>query len=181
MNTADNIDNPFFTYKFDGKKVKTNKLVKNLNDDIALTQAINLFREQNNMTKARNPYSWWKYVLATITYFPKGVEYNTIVRILNNVAGVTVNRSTATLLARATAGAAPCAVRREYTVRLPDLAYETKLSASFSRKTAKTKKGRPAFKFKFDNADDARDTILSNAPEMKSLFDLLDKMIHVVE
>jgi len=177
MNTADNIDNPFFTYKFDGKKVKTNKLVKNLNDDIALTQAINLFREENNMTKARNPYSWWKYVLATITYFPKGVEYTTVINILNDIAGVNVSKSTATLLARATAGAAPCVVRREYTVRLPDLAYNTKLTASFSRKTAKTKKGRPAFQFKFANTKDARDTILSSAPEMKPLFDLLDKKI----
>lgn len=170
-------ETPTFTYKFDGKKVNTDKLVKNLNDDIALTQAINLFREENNMTKARNPYSWWKYVLATITYFPKGVEYTTIINILNNVAGVTINKSTATLLARAATGAAPNYIRREYAIRLPDLVYNTKLSVSFSRNNAKTKKGRPAFQFKFVNTKGARETILSNAPEMKSLFDLLDKKI----
>lgn len=177
MNANTNVGASTFTYKFEGKKVTADKLVKNLNDDIALTQAINLFRQENNMTKARNPYSWWKYVLATITYFPKGVEYSTVINILNNVAGVTVSKSTATLLARATAGSPPCVVRREYTVRLPDLAYNTKLSASFSRKNSKTKKGRPAFQFKFVNAKDARETILSDAPEMKSLFDLLDKKI----
>ena len=177
MNTAATTETPTFTYKFNGKKVNTDKLVKSLNDDIALTQAINLFREENNMTKARNPYSWWKYVLATITYFPKGVEYTTVINILNNVAGVTINKSTATLLARATAGAAPDYVRREYAVRLPDLVYNTKLSASFSRNNAKTKTGRPAFQFKFVNTKDARETILSNAPEMMSLFDLLDKKI----
>ena len=177
MNTNTANSTRTFTYKFNGKKVDTNTLVKNLNDDIALTHAINRFRQENNMTTARNPYSWWKYVLATITYFPKGVEYNTIVRILNNVAGVTVNRSTATLLARATAGTAPDYVRREYAVRLPDLVYNTKLSASFSRKNAKTKQGRPAFQFKFVNTKDARETILGTAPEMKSLFDLLDKKI----
>ena len=176
MNIA-TTETPTFTYKFDGKKVNTDKLVKNLSDDIALTQAINIFREENNMTKARNAYSWWKYVLATITYFPKGVEYTTVINILNSVAGVNISKSTATLLARATAGTAPDYVRREYAVRLPDLVYNTKLSASFSRKNAKTKKGRPAFQFKFVNTKDARETILSNAPEMMSLFDLLDKKI----
>ena len=55
-----------YTYKFNGQKVNTDTLVKNLNDDIALTHAINRFRQENNMTTARNPYSWWKYVLATI-------------------------------------------------------------------------------------------------------------------
>ena len=175
MNTNTNART--FTYKFNGKKVNADSLVKNLNDDIALTHAINRFREENNMTKARNPYSWWKYVLATITYFPKGVEYTTVINILNSVAGVNISKSTATLLARATAGTAPDYVRREYAVRLPDLVYNTKLSASFSRKNAKTKKGRPAFQFKFVNTKDARETILGTAPEMKSLFDLLDKKI----
>ena len=166
-----------FTYKFNGTKVDTKSLVKNLSDDIALTQAINAFREENNMTKARNPYSWWKYVLATITYFPKGVEYATVIDVLNNVAGVKVNKSTSTLLANATAGAAPCYVRREYTVRLPDLAKNTKLIASFNRNNVTKKNGRPAFQFKFVNAKDAREVILQNAPEMKSLFDLMDKKI----
>jgi hypothetical protein len=164
-----------FTYKFNGKKVDTNTLVKNLNDDIALTHAINRFREENNMTKARNPYSWWKYVLATITYFPKGVEYTTVIDILNNIAGVKVNQTTSTLLARATAGNAPCIVRREYTVRLPNLAYDTGLIASFNRSKVTKKNGRPAFQFKFQNAKEAREVILQNAPEMASLFDLLDK------
>jgi hypothetical protein len=164
-----------FTYKFEGKKVDASTLVKNLNDDIALTHAINRFREENNMTKARNPYSWWKYVLATITYFPKGVEYTTIINILNNVAGVKVNQTTSTLLARATAGNAPCVVRREYTVRLPNLAYDTGLIASFNRSNKKN--GRPAFQFKFKNAKEAREVILQNAPEMTSLFNLLDKSL----
>jgi hypothetical protein len=166
-----------FTYKFNGKKVDTNTLVKNLNDDIALTHAINRFREENNMTKARNPYSWWKYVLATMTYFPKGVEYTTVINILNEIAGVTINKSTATLLARATAGNAPCVVRREYAVRLPDLVQNTNLTASFNRNKISKKNGRPAFQFKFENVKEARQVILLNAPEMASLFDLLDKKI----
>ncbi len=166
-----------FTYKFNGKKVDTNTLVKNLNDDIALTHAINRFREENNMTKARNPYSWWKYVLATMTYFPKGVEYTTVINILNDIAGVTINKSTATLLARATAGNAPCVVRREYAVRLPDLVQNTNLTASFNRNKITKKNGRPAFQFKFENVKEARQVILLNAPEMSSLFDLLDKIV----
>jgi len=173
MNTANNTRT--FTYKFNGQKVNTDTLVKNLNDDIALTQAINRFREDNHMTKARNPYSWWKYVLATITYFPKGVEYTKVIEILNNIAGVKVNKSTSTLLAAATAGAAPCVVRREYTVRLPDLAHDTKLTASYNRNHVKTKSGRPAFTFKFDDVKEAREVILENAPEMICLFNLLDK------
>jgi len=173
MNTV-NSDRTF-SYKFNGKKVNTDTLVKNLNDDIALTHAINRFREENNMTKARNPYSWWKYVLATITYFPKGVEYTTIVDILNEIAGVKVQQSTSTLLARATAGSAPCIVRREYAVRLPDLVQNTKLTASYNRNKITKKNGRPAFKFKFENTKEARQVILMNAPEMTSLFDLLDK------
>lgn len=175
MNTNTNNATRTFTYKFNGKKVDTNTLVKDLNDDIALTHAINQFREEHNMTKARNPYSWWKYVLATISYFPKGVEYAEVIRILNNIAGVKVNNSTSTLLARATAGAPPCVVRREYTVRLPDLAYDTGLIASFNRGKSKKKNGRPAFQFKFKNAKEAREVILTNAPEMTSLFNLLDK------
>lgn len=177
MNTNTANSTRTFTYKFNGQKVNTDTLVKNLNDDIALTHAINLFREENNMTKARNPYSWWKYVLATITYFPKGVEYTKVIDILNDIAGVKVNKSTSTLLAAATAGAAPCIVRREYAVRLPDLAKESKLTASYNRNHVKTKCGRPAFKFQFANTKEARDVILEHAPEMTSLFDLLDKKL----
>lgn len=175
MNTANTART--FTYKFNGKKVNTDTLVKNLNDDIALTQAINRFREENHMTKARNPYSWWKYVLATITYFPKGVEYTTVINILNDIAGVKIQPSTSTLLARATAGNAPCIVRREYAVRLPDLVKDTKLIVSFNRNNVSKKNGRPAFQFKFANVSDARTTIMENAPEMMSLFELLDKKI----
>ena len=177
MNTNTANSTRTFTYKFNGQKVNTDTLVKNLNDDIALTHAINLFREENNMTKARNPYSWWKYVLATITYFPKGVEYTKVIDILNDIAGVKVNKSTSTLLAAATAGAAPCIVRREYAVRLPDIVQNTKLIASFNRNKVTKKNGRPAFKFQFANSKEARAVILENAPEMTSLFDLLDKKI----
>ena len=60
---------------------------------------------------------------------------------------------------------------------MPDLVQNTKLIASFNRNKVTKKNGRPAFKFKFANSKEARAVILEHAPEMTSLFDLLDKKI----
>jgi hypothetical protein len=147
--------------------------VDNIFGDTKALAAINAYRQENGMTVARNPYSWWIYTLAALTYLPKGASLIEIQSFLYETANIHISSSTATLLRRAIKRQDPCPIRREYTKNLPAVANVLNLKARLDR--FKNARGKRPYVFQFEDATAARKSLLSMFPNLKPLFAHIDQ------
>ena len=141
--------------------------------DTKALAAINAYRQDHGMTVARNPYSWWIYTLAALTYLPKGASIIEIQSFLYETANIHISSSTATLLRRAISRQGPCPVRREYTKNLPTVANILNLRTRLDR--FKNARGKRPYVFRFEDAIAARKSLVSLFPNLKPLFAHIDK------
>lgn len=147
-------------------------IITSLEQDLKATQAINNFRTIHGMPKARNPYSWWKYVFVALTYYGKtGATFATLLSDLNSIGIGGISRTTASLLTKVAEGQERNPITRDYTFNLPGVAHVLGLKICGSSYTG----SRPAHVFSITNGKMARTILESRFPETVPLFQLLDK------
>lgn len=167
MSTATVSNKNTVTHKYNyNRKVTVNDLQTEAN----MLQAINNFRRNNNLSNARNAYSWWKYILTAIAFSKDDITVAEACDLVENRLNVRINRSVIGQLVKAIKGQTPCEVRREYTTSLPFLVKAMDLHFQVNKSTGR---GRPSYSFYFVNREKARKVLFATFPETKMLFDTL--------
>lgn len=144
-------------------------IIDSLDQELSYVNAVNDFRRENGLPTARNAYSWWKYVLATLTYVDSAT-YSDILTMLGEI-NITVNKSYSSHLAKAVDGVLPDTTRREYTNKLPTVLYFLKIDVS----TTPSVRGRDSLVFSYRDRKFARTWLKTNIPETNILFTQLDE------
>lgn len=143
--------------------------IDSLDQELSYVNAVNDFRRENGLPTARNAYSWWKYVLATLTYVDSAT-YSDILTMLGEI-NITVNKSYSSHLAKAVDGVLPDTTRREYTNKLPTVLYFLKIDVN----TTPSVRGRDSLVFSYRDRKFARTWLKTNIPETNILFAQLDE------
>jgi len=146
--------------------------INTLEQDLAATYAINAFRSAHGMAKARNPYSWWKYVFVALCYYnAKGATFHDILADLASVGVGNIQKTYSGLMSKVARGEERNAEIRDYSLNLPGVAKTLGLYIVGESYTG----SRPAMIFAFKNPKLARMVISTTFPETVPLFSLLDK------
>jgi hypothetical protein len=149
-------------------------VVRTVRQDLDLTFALNEYREANGLVRARNAYSWWKYVFAALVAGPNTGQTMTQIRMLIKAKlGVNVSPSSGHLLSGAVRGKSPCRVRREYTKNLP--AVTAMLDVVTGRIRLPGQKGAGELIFGLKNQAAARRDLIKTFPELEALIAELEK------
>jgi len=143
--------------------------IDSLDQELSYVNAVNDFRRENGLPTARNAYSWWKYVLATLTYVDSAT-YSDILTMLGEI-NITVNKSYSSHLAKAVDGVLPDTTRREYTNKLPTVLYFLRIDVN----TTPSVRGRDSLVFSYKDRKFARTWLKTNIPETNILFAQLDE------
>lgn len=99
-------------------------MIKQLNQDIAVTNELRRFRKTIGSTqKTTNTYSWWEASFSVLCWFPKGISVKKIECFLLEEK-LMEYRIPSTLLRNAARGILRNPIRREYKTLLPSLANE---------------------------------------------------------
>jgi hypothetical protein len=155
--------------------------VNSLNEQVIALEAINQYRISVGMASARNPYSWWKYLLAALTYYPANARDNNptlrdLTEFVYATAHVKVPSTVTSIFANAVNQCEPDAVRREYTKNLPGICKLLGLVSGVDYDY--DGKGRKPTWFKLTVSNrDARRLLIANYPEMAVLFEYIDKTV----
>jgi hypothetical protein len=125
------------------------------------------------MSKARNPYSWWKYVFVALCYYSntKGATFHEILTDLASVNIGNIQKTYSGLMSKVARGEERDAVARDYTLNLPGVSLALGLFIVGEVHTG----SRPALSFAFKNPKLARTILMARFPETVPLFNLLDK------
>lgn len=172
MKNIDKNDNIVTKYNFNTSKNKYS--ITSLKAEADMLNAVNTFRRDNNLSTARNAYSWWKYILTAIAFSKDSITISEACDLVESRLNVTINRTVVGQLAKAVKGQSPCKIRREYTRSLPYIAKTAGLK--FRKDTVLTNRGRRNFRFYFDNVDQAKKILFATNPETKLLFDTLKNL-----
>lgn len=152
-------------YDFNNRKIT----IGSLDQELSYVNAVNDFRKSNGLPTARNAYSWWKYVLVTLTYIDSAT-YNDILTMLGEI-DIKISKSYSSHLARACDGVLPDFVTREYTNKLPAVLHFLKIEVS----TTPSVRGRDSLVFSYKDRKFARTWLKTNIPETNILFAQLDE------
>lgn len=173
MNTIDTTSNVNFNKvsRLTATLSNGNKFtITSLDREIEITNAVNQFRVKNGLSKARNPFSWWKYALVAATYTNKAVTFKEIRETLAK-CNIHIDKTCCTLLSNAVRGYHPDFVRREYTRSLPWLANHAGLKVGVVSGLV----GRPSFTYVYNNPESARSFLIHAHPDLTQLFAQLDR------
>lgn len=147
--------------------------VNDLQTEADMLQALNEYRRENGLSTARNAYSWWKYILTAIAFSKNSITIAEACDLVETRLNVKINRSVIGQLVKAINGNAPDKVRREYTNGLPFIVKA--IGLRYSKNTTSTR-GRPSYKFTFNDRERARKLLFSITPETKLLYETLRKL-----
>jgi hypothetical protein len=146
--------------------------ITTLEQDMAATSASNAFRSLHGMAKARNPYSWWKYVFVALCYYnAKGATFNEVLTDLASIGVGNIQKTYSGLMSKVARGEERDSVARDYTMNLPGVAKTLGLYIVGESYTG----SRPAMIFALKNPKLARQILSATYPETVPLFNLLDK------
>jgi hypothetical protein len=169
-NTATKSPTVSYTYK----PSKNAPVIRSLRQDLDLTAALNEYRENNGLVRARNAYSWWKYAFAALVAGPTtGLSMTEIRHQLHSKLGILINATSSGLLKNAVKGKSPCKVRRQYTKNLPMVTDLMELT--ISKRATPGKKGRPELVFHLRSRAVARRRLIAEFPELELLIVELEK------
>lgn len=172
MSNTATASNTSVSYTF--KSGKGLPLIRNLRQDLEVTAALNEYRSVHGLVKARNPYSWWKYVFAALIAGPSSGQTITEARqLLHSKLGVDISAASSGLLSAAVRGKSPCKIRRQYSKNLP--AVIDAININIIRRATPGKKGQPALVFQMKSRPAARRKLLAFFPELEPLIELLEK------
>lgn len=145
--------------------------IKNLEQDLQATSASNQFRSAYGMAKARNPYSWYKYVFVALCYYNEGATFTDVLSDLQSIGIGNIQKTYSSLMKKVANQIERDAIQRNYAINLPGMAAALGLVTSGTVYTG----ARPAEVFKFKNTSLARSILVQTYPETVPLFNLLDK------
>jgi hypothetical protein len=145
--------------------------IKNLEQDLQATSASNQFRSVYGMAKARNPYSWYKYVFVALCYYNQGTTFSDVLLDLQSVGVGNIQKTYSGLMKKVANQMERDSVQRNYAINLPGIAAALGLVTAGKVYTG----ARPADVFKFKNPNLARSILVQTYPETIPLFALLDK------
>lgn len=148
-------------------------VIKDLGTESEITNVINEFRSKNGLVKARNPFSWWKYVFVAATYADKPVTFNEL-KTMIETCNVHISRSNSTHLSNAVRGLSPDSVRREYTSGLPWLAKHSGFQISVKNINGASNEPQ-AFQYAYKNATTARSVLINAHTDLSYLFAQFDR------
>jgi hypothetical protein len=140
--------------------------IRDFGHDLKITNALTEFRVSNGLPAPRNAFSWWKYVLVSLTYVNVPITFKEAID-----GQIRINQSASGLLASAARGIGPDEVQREYTKGLPRIVSKTGLKIGRLVHTG----SRPALTFYLRDNVKARQWLLENHPDTVILFNYLDK------
>lgn len=143
--------------------------IDSLDQELSYVNAVNDFRKENGLPTARNAYSWWKYVLVTLTYVDSAT-YSDVLTMLGEI-DIKISKSYSSHLARACDGVLPDRVERQYTNKLPAVLHFLKIDVS----TTPSVRGRDSLVFTYRDRKFARTWLKTNIPETNILFAQLDE------
>jgi hypothetical protein len=148
-------------------------VIKNLDNEIEINNAVNEFRSKNGLVKTRNPFSWWKYVFVAATYADKPVTFKELHETLKT-CNVHISRSNSSHLSNAVRGMSPDSSRREYTTGLPWLAKHSGFQMGVKNMNGASNEHQ-SFQYEYKNATSARLILINVHPDLSYLFAQFDR------
>lgn len=148
--------------------------IQTLEQDHQFVTASNEFRKLHGMAKAKNPYSWWKYMFVVIGLHKNGITVTDALKELESASVFNISSTVSGNLTKIADQEKPNPISRSYDTKLPG--YSDILGLSYTKNTNCVGRGRPGNVFKFNNPNSL--SIIRNAfPEMGPLIDLLSEKL----